>query len=99
MTDREDPRRTELTRQRFNTVADGSQVGFDLYLRAEELEKALAKLRRSILQDIPNSEFELAVEGTESRNLFDQMVPQSIVGTLRIWEGQRDELHERLMKH
>jgi len=39
------------------------------------------------------------VEGTESRNLFDQMVPQSIVGTLRIWEGQRDELHERLMKH
>ena len=89
MTDREDPRRTELTRQRFNTVADGSQVALICTFGAEELEKALAKLRRSILQDIPNSEFELAVEGTESRSLFDQTVPQPIVGTLRMCEDGR----------
>ncbi len=67
VTDREDPRRIEVTRKVLQSVADGFHEGVISNVVQEELEQAPADLRRVILQEINRIEFELVGEDLESR--------------------------------
>lgn len=79
LTDREDPRRVEVTRRLLRAVADGLHWGVLSNVVQEELEQAPAELRREILPEIRVIEFELVVEDAASRRLFAEYLATRVV--------------------
>jgi predicted nucleic acid-binding protein len=79
LTDREDPRRIEVTRGLFQAVTDGIHDGLISNVVQEELGQAPADLRQVILQEVNRIEFELVTEDVESRTLFAEYVAARIV--------------------
>jgi predicted nucleic acid-binding protein len=70
LTDLGDERRLALTRGLLQRLSEGRYVGVISNVVQEELERAPANLRQSILEGIRGLELELFVEDLESRRLF-----------------------------
>jgi hypothetical protein len=79
LTDHEDRRRVTLTRQLLQSIAGGEHEEIVSNIVQEELERAPADVRQTIVSDIRTVEFELAVEDAESRALFAEYLAERIV--------------------
>ncbi len=79
LTDREDPRRVEITRRLFRAVTQGRHAGVISNVVQEELELAPTELQQEILHEIRLIEFELVVEDAASRRLFTEYVATRVV--------------------
>ena len=86
--DREDARRIGVTRSLLKTISAGDHIALISNVVQEELEHAPADIRRLILDEIREIEFELVLESEESRILFSaydatQVVPDRYRNDLR----------------
>ena len=68
--DQEDARRVAASRAVLQSIATRDHLGVISNVVQEELEQAPDHLRQAILKAIAGIEFELALEGEESRSLF-----------------------------
>jgi len=79
LADREDPRRPALTRQLLRAVADRVHEGVISNVVQEELERAPAEVRKTLLAAMQGIPLELVVEDAESRSLFVEYLELGIV--------------------
>jgi predicted nucleic acid-binding protein len=68
--DRDDPRRVSVSRRLLQALAERAHVGVISNVIQDELERAPKAVREVILAEIRDIEFELVLEGDESRVLF-----------------------------
>jgi hypothetical protein len=79
LTDREDQRRLMVTHRVFRMVAEGTHEAVISNVVQEELDRAPADLRRAILEEVRQIEFELVGEDTDSRRLFGEYIATGVV--------------------
>ena len=94
LTDRGDERRLGLTRGLLQRLSEETDVGVISNVVQEELERAPANLRQSILEGIRGLELELVAEDLESRRLFAvyeqaRIVPARYRSDLATWRSPR----------
>ena len=79
LTDRHDERRLASTRMLLSAVRDTTHEAVISNVVQEELERAPAELRRSILTEVRDVEFELVTESSESGQLVAEYLAAKIV--------------------
>ncbi len=79
LTDPGDDRRVAATRRRLREVLGGADKAVIPNVVQEELEGAPAEVRRLILEEVREVEFDLVTEGVESIRLFEEYLAARIV--------------------
>jgi predicted nucleic acid-binding protein len=79
LTDREDRRRITVTRRVFQSVDEGIHDAVISNVVQEELARAPAGLRRAILEEVREIEFELVAEDADSGRLFAEYSAARVV--------------------
>jgi predicted nucleic acid-binding protein len=77
--DREDARRVHVSRSLLGAISAGEHVAVISNVVQEELEQAPVELRQMILDEIRAIEFDLVLEGEESRTLFSAYEATEVV--------------------